>query len=975
MIPRIPGLALVACLSLAACGGGDESSSSSPPESGGPPPAPAPAPSPLPAKSLERNWSFEINVHGPTPWTQLGDVGVLEGPGEILDERQIGGLHVKPQNMPAGAWLTVRGSEEADRYSVSAQTPAHHHEDPTRVVAARSTLEQYQYFVKDEDTASLTFTLTDALIELIDRGPDAAPREPTWEECSTPLRNVTCASIVQGELRLVVRLRNLESETDVFYADSIATLCGYQQHWCQGALTIDAASEVQVWEDDKVFELNLDVEGLGHGDHALMRLAQPLEITIPLDGIAVGERFVLYTQARATAMDDRQNATYAAAFLRDPALGGGAGMELGGVTRIENPGQALPPYEVPAAAVCDLPDPAAGIIQFESGEFAASEKGGAATVYVTRTGGTQGRVSAWFETTDGSGEGDVDYVGVGTHVAFADGQGGRRRIDIPLIDNDESDGERTVELRLMHPRGCATVGDGDNATLFIHDDESPPPAEPTYTVYVRVSGLQGTGLVIEDVRTGANIMPQADGTHALGYAYLEGHEYDVRIHTQPESPAQSCSVGNGTGTVGAADVHGVAVECETVISPGSLDQAFGSGGKVFVDDLGAARAVVVQSTGRIVVLTDSTLAGFHADGSVDTSFGTDGRVPVVFTGLNSERALSLALQPDDKLVVSGRAGVIGSRYDLGIRRYEANGEVDTGFGDGGLTTVNPYADLDPAVGTASSHFAETVIVAGDGRIYVGGTASWFSTTSQSHVDYVAVRLLPDGTPDPAFGDGRGSVIGISANPDLGYAIGVQSDGKVIVAGSADNSAGAGLARFLASGEVDEDYGPDDVGTVFIDQGPQGYLARIADLVMLDDDSLVASTAFVVPHATLGWVTKIALVRLDTDGAPAGADAFVMTPLGPDNDLATRLLRLPDGKFLQSAEVSSPTTVGDFAVLRYNADLTLDASFGTGGFVLVDFYGAREGATCLAVAPDGGIIAAGIGFNGGNSGLMMTRIAP
>jgi hypothetical protein len=73
--------------------------------------------------------------------------------------------------------------------------------------------------------------------------------------------------------------------------------------------------------------------------------------------------------------------------------------------------------------------------------------------------------------------------------------------------------------------------------------------------------------------------------------------------------------------------------------------------------------------------------------------------------------------------------------------------------------------------------------------------------------------------------------------------------------------------------------------------------------------------------------------------------------------------------------SSATTVSDLAVVRYDADLQLDSTFGVGGAVLIDFCGARDSAAGVAVQSDGKIIAAGSTRNGTSDVLGIVRITP
>src|SRR5262245_33271373 len=130
---------------------------------------------------------------------------------------------------------------------------------------------------------------------------------------------------------------------------------------------------------------------------------------------------------------------------------------------------------------------------------------------------------------------------------------------------------------------------------------------------------------------------------------------------------------------------------------GTLDTSFGNGGRVTTDFGGAfegAWSVAVQTDGKIVAagLTGSfgtnnfAVARYNSDGTLDTGFGTGGRVITGFLGVTAV-ALSVAAQTDGKVVVAGLAGIDGGA-DFALVRYNSNGTLDTGFGTGGRVTTN-----------------------------------------------------------------------------------------------------------------------------------------------------------------------------------------------------------------------------------------------------------------------------------------------
>jgi uncharacterized delta-60 repeat protein len=960
-------IATLACALLASCGG--EGSSEPEPE-----PQPPSAPS---FEWIKRDWQFSVRAWGES-FNTLGDPGLKLGTGIVDDERIVGGLLLKPAGVPDGARVEVYSSDDGVTYWVGTQVPAGRFDDPTRIESTRTEYNQYQYFIKTEDNASLSFTISQALIEVMDSNPDLMPRPITDAECPERSDTMDCAVVVNGWVSLIVRAYNYDTSRDFFERSSYALLGGVQKDWSRDAGTNSGAG---LWEFDQ-FEFNEDVGGQGTGDHATWRLREPVVVQIPLTDVGRGDMFVVHSNAIALALDVRHRETYAAAFLRDPQSSGGLAMQFTGLTPVDDPGLQLPAYVEPPAPPCaGGATAAAGELQFEAAQFSVSEQSALpGAVYVTRTGGTQGAVSAWLTTQDDSARAGTHYTSVATHVAFADGQGGRRLVQVPVMDDDVAERGRTVRLLLADARGCATLGDRAEAVLTIHDDDTPPVVDPVYTVYVTVTGLAGQGLAIEDSITGANITPTTDGTQALGYPYHSGMNYNVRVHTQPGNPDQSCTVNNASGVIGDTDVTNVSVICRTLAPSGDLDLSFGVQGKVYAEDLAHGRGVVVQRSGRIVVLTDMQLAAFHADGSVDEGFGTSGRESFVFNGGIGEESYGLAIQDDDKLVVVGRARN-GNRYDMAVARFNADGSRDTGFGTAGLTTLNRYQIIRPQDGVIGSSYANRALITGDGKIYVAGVASWTSVSAENNVNFAVARLNADGTPDTMYAAGIGESAAITGEPDIAYGLGLQSDGKLVVTGHADNSQGVGMARFKTNGLLDtddprvpENYGRDGSGLVLFDTAPHGALSGARDLVMLEDDSVIVAAAVRVAHPTLGGVAKIEMLHVTPQGTIIAGDDYVMTSLGPDNDVVQQLIRQPDGKVLLVAQASSPTTVADFGVVRYNEDLTLDRTFGADGVVLVDFYAARDGASAVALAPDGGIIVVGSVRNGSREQFGMVRIA-
>ena len=241
----------------------------------------------------------------------------------------------------------------------------------------------------------------------------------------------------------------------------------------------------------------------------------------------------------------------------------------------------------PAPACTTGPDPAAGRLLFTAATYTEPElPGDGATVVVARFGGSRGAVSATLTASDGTAVGGVNYTPLTTQVLFADGESGQRVVRIPMIANTVAEPDKTVNLSLTNPMGCATLGTRSTAVLTIMDDDRPIELPPAFTVGGTVTGLLGTGLLLRQVIDGSALSP-ANGPFTFGRSLASGSPYDVRVESQPIDPLQVCTVSNGAGTMSTANVTDVVVDCITPPPSGALDPGFGSGGTVTASVAGA----------------------------------------------------------------------------------------------------------------------------------------------------------------------------------------------------------------------------------------------------------------------------------------------------------------------------------------------------------------------------------------------------
>jgi uncharacterized delta-60 repeat protein len=373
-------------------------------------------------------------------------------------------------------------------------------------------------------------------------------------------------------------------------------------------------------------------------------------------------------------------------------------------------------------------------------------------------------------------------------------------------------------------------------------------------------------------------------------------------------------------------------------APGDLDPSFDGDGKVITPD-GQINDVAVQEDGKIVVAGNDdetlTLARYNPNGSLDTSFGSGGKVTTNFghTGI----AKAVALQPDGKIVVAGQLGEFGldNRPDLPdflIARYNPDGSLDTTFSGDGWAQTDFFGSGDAA---------SDLVLQGN-KILVSGVADAGSTNGG--YNFALARYTASGNPDSTFdGDGK-LTTDFGSGSDEARAVALQSDGKITVAGAVNND--FALARYAANGSLDTGFDSD--GRLTTDfGGSEGAL----DLSVQEDGKLV-----VAGQAHNGANSDLALARYNpANGSLDGEfdfDGRLITDFGGNNDYAFGVAVQDDGRI-----VAAGISGSDFALARYNSDGTPNASFNNDGKLKTDF-GSGDYAFGVAIQEDGKILAAG-----------------
>ena len=348
--------------------------------------------------------------------------------------------------------------------------------------------------------------------------------------------------------------------------------------------------------------------------------------------------------------------------------------------------------------------------------------------------------------------------------------------------------------------------------------------------------------------------------------------------------------------------------------PGGLDGTYADGGGTAYEGEGYEFPVeiVTLSQGGTVTLMDvangAGMLKLDAKGRRVTGFGTGG---VVTVNYDEGRPVDLVALPDGKLVV------LLQGMSFALRRYTAAGTPDLSFGDEGVASI-PY--------TEGTFGAGALALQPDGKLVVAGI-----TPNGSPNKKAVWRFNAGGDRDQTFGS-NGSVSFAAGD---GYSevtsVVVQPDGGIV--GGTTNSPGGTIFRVTPNGALDQSFGA---------QGIVSTPAYVRDLVQGPNGTLLYAG-----RVGDSWTSYV--YRLTAAGAPAGTseeipgESFGLTVTSDGRPVAV-------GKYVSGSQSGDPLFVA-----RLTSSLALDPTFGVDGLVA---YGARDSiALAATVQPDGRIIVA------------------
>lgn len=350
-----------------------------------------------------------------------------------------------------------------------------------------------------------------------------------------------------------------------------------------------------------------------------------------------------------------------------------------------------------------------------------------------------------------------------------------------------------------------------------------------------------------------------------------------------------------------------------------------------------------------------------APGELDTSFGTGG-IATIDVGSVLDHVTAIAIQPDGKILATGMTAVGGANLDFALVRLNLDGSPDDTFGSGGIqkTDFGNLFDIPLAIAVHE-----------DGKIVVAGLTS--PSLANNSRDVAVAQYLSSGLPDNDF-DGDGKIIhAFSTRDDVASTVLVVEGGKIILAGSMEDSSGDsefGVFRLDGTGAIDTNFATPDGGFLADFEGGSDLLF---DGKVLEDGSLL----FAGTTDRGATQTDFALLKVTAEGLPDGGfdgDGEAAADLGSAFQVGGGLAVRDDGKAIVSGG-SGAGSVSEMAMTRFDANGLVDTDFAFSGFSTNPLDAVRsELAVHADLQSDGKILTTGISFDPADPGALADVIA-
>lgn len=516
-----------------------------------------------------------------------------------------------------------------------------------------------------------------------------------------------------------------------------------------------------------------------------------------------------------------------------------------------------------------------------------------------------------------------------------------------------------------------------------------------YAVGGTVSGLLGSGLVLQNNGADDLSVPFSQGTFTFASAVTDGAAYAVTVKAQPSAPAQTCVVTGGAGTVAGADVLNVGIDCvvDDYYTVGGTVSGLASGETIVLrnnsgddltltsdgtftfsaplPDLSTYRVTVriqpadqlcsiANGVGRVYGANVTNIEVYCAD-ALDPAFNGNGIVVSngAAGGSGNDSGASIAMDGNGKILAAGNSVNAAGNADMVIWRYNADGTPDTTFNGAGYVVHNG------AAGGDGSDYGYALTLDSNGKILVAGN----SVNAAGNLDMVVWRYNADGTPDTTF-NGTGYTIHNGAaggdSHDYGISLAVDGNGKILVSGISWNAEGnydMAVWRYNADGTLDTTF--NGTGYAIHNGAAGGNGADYGNSLAVDGNGRIV----VAGHSrNAAGNDDMVIWRYNVDGAldsEFNGTGLVVYNGGTGRADFGNSLRIDGSGKILVAGYSNAAGTFDMVIWRYNADGTADTTFNSTGMAIHNGAAGANGAdygNSIALDASGNILVCGRSLN-------------
>jgi uncharacterized delta-60 repeat protein/uncharacterized repeat protein (TIGR01451 family) len=370
-------------------------------------------------------------------------------------------------------------------------------------------------------------------------------------------------------------------------------------------------------------------------------------------------------------------------------------------------------------------------------------------------------------------------------------------------------------------------------------------------------------------------------------------------------------------------------------------------------------ALALQPDGRVVVggyavnvsgNKDFALVRYNYNGTLDTTFGTNGKVVTDFNG-TSDRIWGITLQTDGKIVAVGEtiSSVFPGTNDIAVARYTTAGALDTTFGGTGKVTTDH--------GAGANNSAYAVTMSGTNIIVAG------VETVSGNNDFMVARYTTAGVLDATFGALGVTTLGFSGGNDVARAVAIDGTGNIVLGGYANNGSDDdfAVARFTSAGVLDTTFVA-GAGKAAVNIFSPGSADQAFALVIDSTQRIILAGSAYNPstgNKDFALVCYLSTGALDTTGfGPAATGGIVTTDFVNSPDVANAVYVRSDGFIVAGGFSRYSASSDDFAIARYTANGSLDTTLDGDGKLTMRISNADERVYGIAREFDGKIVAAG-----------------